>query len=221
MDRRKPHRRGRHPRRKMTSCGHRRFFKGINLLAERHFNGKTAFVQCASRGACLSSHDRNETENATERGMERAVSPEAASFDPRMALMARRPLDDVTHACKVARLANRSTREARRTAPLMIKTPRTAVLMALMLAVSATHAAPLPPRKPSEFGEKRRNSAAPGALRERIRLRRLATTSTRPSPVLTNASHDWRPWGLRRGPRSPHRTTTRPAFSPCQFESNM
>ena len=148
----------------MTSCGHRRIFKGINLLAERHFNGKTAFVQCASRGACLSSHDRNETENATERGMERAVSPEAASFDPRMALMARRPLDDVTHACKVARLANRNTREARRTAPLMTKTPRTAVLMALMLAVSATHAAPLPPRKPSEFAEKGRNSAAPGAL---------------------------------------------------------
>ena len=163
----------------MTSCGHRRFFKGINLLAERHFNEKTAFVQCASRGACLSSHDRNETENATERGMERAVSPEAASFDPRMALMARRPLDDVTHACKVARLANRSTREARRTAPRL------------------------------------------ALCRERIRLRRLATTSTRPSPVLTNASHDWRPWGLRRGPRSPHRTTTRPALSPCQFESNM
>ena len=97
----------------MTSCGHRRLLEGINLLAERHFNGKTALVQCASRGACLSSHDRNETGNATERGMERAVNPEAASFDPWMALMAHRPLGDVMHARKVARLANRNTREAR------------------------------------------------------------------------------------------------------------
>jgi hypothetical protein len=33
-----------------------------------------------------------------------------------------------------------------------------------MLAVSATHAAPLPPQKPSEFGEKGRNSVAAGTL---------------------------------------------------------
>jgi hypothetical protein len=45
--------------------------------------------------------------------MERAVNPEAASFDPWMALMAHRPLGDVMHARKVARLANRNTREAR------------------------------------------------------------------------------------------------------------
>jgi hypothetical protein len=96
--------------------------------------------------------------------MERAVSPNAASFDPWMALMARRPLGDVMHARKVARLANSNAREARRTAPLMTKTPGAAVLIGLMLAVSATHAAPLPPRKPSEFGEKGRNGAAPGAL---------------------------------------------------------
>lgn len=41
--------------------------------------------------------------------MERAVSPKAASFDPWMALMARRPLGDVMHAHKVARLAVRSS----------------------------------------------------------------------------------------------------------------
>ena len=46
----------------------------------------------------------------------------------------------------------------------MTKTPRAAVLMGLMFAVSATHAAPLPPQKPSEFDEKGPNSAAPGAL---------------------------------------------------------
>jgi hypothetical protein len=46
----------------------------------------------------------------------------------------------------------------------MTKTPKTAVLIGLLLVVSATHAVPLPPRKPSEFSEKGRNSAAPGAL---------------------------------------------------------
>jgi hypothetical protein len=46
----------------------------------------------------------------------------------------------------------------------MTKTPKTAVLIGLLLVVSATHAAPLPPRKPSEFREKGRNSAAPRAL---------------------------------------------------------
>ena len=93
----------------MTSCGRGRLLEGINLLTERHFNGKTPLAQRVSRGACLFSHDRNETGNATERGMERAVSPKAASFDPWMALMARRPLGDVMHARKVARLADRSS----------------------------------------------------------------------------------------------------------------
>ena len=52
----------------------------------------------------------------TERGMERAVSPNAASFDPWMALMARRPLGDVMRARKVttSRTATREKRDEQR-----------------------------------------------------------------------------------------------------------
>lgn len=46
----------------------------------------------------------------------------------------------------------------------MLKAPRVAVLMSLILAASKTNAAPMPPEKPPEFGEKGRTRAAPHDL---------------------------------------------------------
>jgi hypothetical protein len=46
----------------------------------------------------------------------------------------------------------------------MTETSKAVIYMSLMWAVSATHAAPLPPEKPSEFNVERRKSAAPQTL---------------------------------------------------------